>query len=432
MSLQSEPTPLKSHHSKPINLALRTVPLAFLLLTPVSIANEDDLEKRVSELEATIEVLLEEAERDQMPDLFTPLGKSQHGLGPAASKIYAKDEGVSIGGYGEFLLTDPAGGDRQFDAYRSILYAGFKFDEHWLFNSEIEIEHGSTGVVEEDDDGHTESVGSVSLEFGYVDYLHNDSFGARAGLLLVPVGITNELHEPITFLPANRPQTEKRIIPTTWRENGAGVFGSTESGFDWKAFVVNGLDGNSFSSSGLRGGRQKGAKANAEDFGVACRLDYSGTPGLTVGASIYHGDSGQSGPQDLTTTIAEVHAIYETGPWSMRALAAQATVDDVAAFNGGDAGVAEGMHGHYVEVGYDLFSELVPVEGQSLSPFVRYEGLDTQSELPSGQTKASDQDDTIMTVGLAYQPIDNIIIKMDYEDWDEGTDRFNLLLGYVF
>ena len=64
--------------------------------------------------------------------------------------------------------------------------------------------------------------------------------------------------------------TERRIIPTTWRENGVGVLGSVGP-FAYRAYLLNGLDATGFSPEGLRGGRQKGSRALASDFGFAGR-----------------------------------------------------------------------------------------------------------------------------------------------------------------
>ncbi len=82
-------------------------------------------------------------------------------------------------------------------------------------------------------------------------------------------------------------------MPTTWREPGVGVHG--EFGlFSYQAYLLDGLDSKGFSaSSGLRNGRQSGAKASAEDLAVALRLDLTGIPGLVAGVSFYQGDSAQ-------------------------------------------------------------------------------------------------------------------------------------------
>ena len=53
---------------------------------------------------------------------------------------------------------------------------------------------------------------------------HHFIFDFRAGLILVPMGIVNEYHEP-TFNGVERPNLDGKIIQTTWRELGAGFTG---------------------------------------------------------------------------------------------------------------------------------------------------------------------------------------------------------------
>ncbi|NIR42428.1 MAG: hypothetical protein GWN99_04900, partial [Gemmatimonadetes bacterium] len=273
-------------------------------------------------------------------EVVVPADSGLYGLGPAASRVYRAGQGVSIGGYGELLYENfaseredgtPSGATDQLDALRAVFYVGYKFDDGFLFNSEIELEHASTG---ED--------GSVSVEFAYLDWLFSEPLGARAGLLLVPMGFINELHEPPIFLGSERPLTERAIIPSTWRESGLGLFGGAGN-FAYRLYLVNGLDGVGtpesprFSASGLRGGRQKGSKAVAEDFAAVARVDYEGVLGLLVGSSLYLGNSGQGAVSpgdgssiDAFTLIWEGHAQYRArGVW-LRGLVALADVSDVA------------------------------------------------------------------------------------------------------
>ena len=278
---------------------------------------EQDLEQRVAELERQLDAVAGEVERFELRDVMPVVGEGRWGLGPAASKIYQKDQGLSIGGYGEFLLEAPTGSETDtFDALRAVLYFGYKFDEKWLFNSEIEIEHATT----DDSSASTDSSGSVSLEFGYLDYMHAEGLNGRGGLVLVPMGLVNEVHEPTTFLTANRSETELRIIPTTWRAMGLGAFGDA-GGFAYRAYVVNGLDGEDFDSSGIRGGRQKGNRAgrSTTSRGVA-RLDYVDVPGLTAGGSLYYGEADQDSASlpTMETLIYELHVDFEAGPWTVR------------------------------------------------------------------------------------------------------------------
>ena len=55
-------------------------------------------------------------------------------------------------------------------------------------------------------------------------------FNIRTGLLLIPMGFINEIHEGPTFHGNYRPMVEQVIIPTTWREVGVGVWGQLADG----------------------------------------------------------------------------------------------------------------------------------------------------------------------------------------------------------
>lgn len=67
-----------------------------------------------------------------------------------------------------------------------------------------------------------------------------------------------------------------------------------------------------------------------------------------------------------------------------------------------------------------------------LSPFVRFESINTQRELPTGFSTDPKQDDEILTMGLHWQPIPGIAIKLDFQDYDNNVDRVNLSMGYSF
>ena len=114
-----------------------------------------------------------------------------------------------------------------------------------------------------------------------------------------------------------------------------------------------------------------------------------------------------------------------------------ATVDDVTQLNAalgavGNQSVGEELEGAYVELGYDLLSALAPESEASLSPYVRFETIDTQAKVPAGFTSDPLNDEQIATLGLNFQPIPQIAIKLDYQDWDHATDRWSFQIGYVF
>jgi hypothetical protein len=369
---------------------------------------------------------------------------SINGFGPAASKVYKVRQGVSLGGYGEFLYENmagareddtPSGARDRFDALRAVVYVGYKFSDKLLFNSELEFEHGSTG-----------NGGSVSLEFGYLEYRLSPRFGFRAGLLLPPMGFINEMHEPPTFLGARRPDTERQIIPSTWRENGIGVFGSAGS-VSYRAYLVSGLDASGFSAAGLRGGRQNGSEATAEDLGVVGRVDYTGVLGLTVGTSAYIGNSGQDAllPSEpgstLTarTTIWEGHAEYKANGFDLRGLLAVANVNDAEKVNDafgltGSGSVGEQMFGWYLQGGYDVLRAR-NTEHQ-LVPYVRFEKLNTQEEVPAGFAQNLANDRNTLTLGAMWKPLPSVALKLDYQiirnEAETGVNQLNVNLGYLF
>lgn len=410
---------------------------ALLVLTPAAAltAQEPD-SARMAEMERRLDALSRELERLRLGEEVVQADTSVGGLGYGASKVYGVQRGVSIGGYGEFLYENysderqdglPSGRTDQFDALRAILYVGYKFNDRLLFNSEIEVEHAD----------------EIFLEFAYLDYLLTDNVGLRGGMLLAPLGMVNELHEPPIYLGTERPVTENRIIPTTWRENGVGLFGATDR-FDWRVYVMNSLDGAGFDDDGIRGGRQKGARALAEDFGVAGRLDYTGHQGLILGASAYLGETAQN--RELNgeevegqLLVWDLHADYKVKGWDFRALVAGARIDDAAELNQlngltGADGVGEEMLGWYVQAGYDVLRNTASTH--QLIPYLRYEQVDTQSGVADGFSANLANDLTVTSLGVAWKPVPQVVWKVGYQihsnEADTGVDQLNLQIGWLF
>ena len=403
---------------------------------------ELEQEADIAELERRIDVLAEEIERlrsgedDERLDIDEA---RRLGLAPSAAAAYAIDRGVSIAGYGEMLLENyadvnqggsPTGRTTQFDYLRAILYAGYRFSDKLLFNSEIEVEHAK----------------EIFVEFAYVDYQATESFGLRGGLLLVPMGLVNEFHEPTVFLGAERPVTESSIIPSTWRENGGGFYGAFDQ-VSFRAYVLNGFDGSAFSSGGLRGGRQKGGKAKSTSMAFTGRLDVTPTPGVFFGASFYTGDSGQGDiavdgtEYGIGTTIFDVHGQAQVRGFDLRALMARASLSDAAMLNmalgkSGSSGVGSGLAGQYVQIGYDLLSQVREAGGVGLTPYVRYEQVDTQAEMPAGFERSLSTDNTYVTFGIELKPDPGVVLKVDHawvsNDASSGVNQFNINLGYAF
>jgi hypothetical protein len=366
--------------------------------------------------------------------------KSFYGLGPAASKVYQLDRGLSIGGYGEFnfagLVADKGGNKSNFDFLRQVLYVGYKYNDWIVLNSEIEFEHATSSSTVSSADG------SVSVEFATLDFLLHPMANARAGLVLVPVGFINELHEPPFFFGNVRPEVERQILPTTWRSNGFGLFGELLPGLEYRTYGITSMNAEGFGSSGIRGGRQSGNREFAEDWSWVGRLDYNFLPGSLVGGSAYVGDQGQDEEYDGDERAAfmqlyELHAQVQMYGFHWRALAAVTDLDDARALSvqRGQT-IADTMWGWYTEIAYDVMPWILDDSVQYLAPWFRYSKLNTQDSVPDGFSPDKKQDREIFEVGIAYKPIPQVVLKLDYRNQDNqgGTepDEVRIGAGFVF
>lgn len=413
-----------------------------------------DQEERIQELETQLATIARELDKLRKASTVPeekPL-RSAHGLGPAASKVYQKDRGLSLGGYGEALVRVPVGkgSDAKHaiaDLERFVLYAGYKFSDRILFNTELEFEHAGTG-----------GGGSVSVEFMTLDFLLAEEANIRAGLVLNPMGIINEIHEPVYRYGNSRPEVERRIIPTTWREIGGGLYGELGDTFSYRLYGVNGLDATGFANDGLRDGRQKGSRALADDWAMVARLDVTPLDGLLVGGSVYVGNSGQDQTltaavggaslhvPDTLTTIYEFHLVYEARGATFRGLFTQALLKDAGQLStvlmlndpslGLNESVASNMLGGYAEFAYDVLPLVFPNTTMSLEPFYRFEYIDTQHDVASGFIRDRKEDQNIHVVGLQYKPHPQVVVKTDYRLIDPHSgvvaNEWSLGFGFVY
>ncbi len=412
--------------------------------------------------ENKIDAMVEEVEQLKVFELIPELGKEgKYGFGPAASKVYGVTKGLSLAGYGEvfgrffdsneeFNLSSGSGNKTlrdDTDMLRLVMYLGYKFNDNILFNSEIEFEHAKTSA------GPDTSAGEVAVEFANLDFLINPKFNVRGGLLLMPMGLINELHESPTYHGVFRPDTEQFIIPTTWRENGVGIFGEVFPGWDYRLYVTPGLVTNSRNTSGtasakfshdsgIRGGRQQGVRSIAEDFAYVARLDYKGIPGFLGGASIYTGKAltpAGSGLPDTSTDITmwDLHLKAEYKGLEVRGLYAMGNINGAEEINlrtglTGGKSIGEELFGYYIETAYDIVPLFFSGSTHYFAPFIRYEVYDTQDGVPSGYTDLPETERKVTTLGISYKPVPNVNVKADYQFREGFADSLNLGLAFMF
>lgn len=401
---------------------------------------------RKSEADRKTDILATEVERLKT-QLHIPEKreyKIEYGYGPAASEIYRVNRGLSIGGYGEWVFSDYSKDKKStIDNLRAVIYAGYKFNDWIILNNEFEFEHATTGEG-------AEEKGEVSVEFSYLDFLLKDYANVRTGLTLVPMGFINEIHEGPTYHGNYRPQVERIIIPTTWREIGAGLFGQIVPGLQYRVYGMNGLNAEGFTSGGIRDGRQSGSRALAEDFAFAGRLDYDMpfAPGLLTGVSAWVGNSGQGnlysskafGAQELNvmTQLYEGHIQYRWRGLEMRALGAVGFIGNAAQLSAAkQETIGSQNYGWYVESAYNIMPVLWPELGHYLAPFFRYESYNTLASVPLGFDDYDGlYDRWIYQAGLTYKPIENVAVKFDYQNFNSAAkklpDQFNVGVAFMY
>ncbi|MEJ6829266.1 MAG: hypothetical protein QNK61_03655, partial [Akkermansiaceae bacterium] len=246
---------------------------------------------------------------------------------------------------------------------------------------------------------------------------------AKAGLFLVPVGLLNETHEPNTFYGVERNNIESKIIPTTWWEGGAAVTKNFDNGVGLDFAVHSGLNvptagGSAFA---IRSGRQKVAEADATNWAATGRIRYNNGNGLSLsGFANFQSDISSSSAEDNSALLLGASAQYQAGGFGFRALFSHWEIDG-ASFEAADA---DSQWGYFLEPSYRWSFE----NGSSVGVFGRYSNY----EYVSGTRKETDE----YTMGVNYWPIDNVVLKADYnvlkEDGAADNKTLNFGVGYSF
>ena len=365
-----------------------------------------------------------------------------------SSRMLADPDKLTIGGYGQIDFNQPIANGKfsngTMDVHRLVMMFGYKFNERTSFITEIEFEH----------------VKEVYIEQAFVDHEILSWLHLRGGLMLIPMGIINEYHEPTTFNGVERPNLDKYIIPTTWREIGLGLTGQfPASGIGYQLYLVNGLLGSDngdpklSGSSLFRSGRQKGAESVFTSPNITFRVSYTGIPGLNAGFSGYFGDTqstlfdgiDRSDPGMLAVADSSVVGIrmigldarYHIHGFGLRGQLVTGSIANAQAYNafhGSDLGSS--FLGYYAEISYDLFHTADFLEHQ-LIPFFRYERYDTHRTVDASISRAPSFNRQDLTFGLGWKPNNGVIFKADFQIYSDesGSDskhQLNAGIGIWF
>lgn len=370
----------------------------------------------------------------------------------AADQLLSSNSKLTIGGYGEVHYHQPLSSEirqnGELDVHRMVMLFGYQFSERTQFVTELEFEH----------------VSEVYVEQAFLQHKINKSINFRGGLLLIPMGIVNEYHEPTTFNGVERPLVDNKISPTTWREIGFGLAGTIQSAnLKYQAYLVNGFNGYDGTAklngkSGLRSGRQKGASSYISSPNFTGKVEYYGIRGLNIGLSGYFGDTqsklynGINKDDDAAlakadSSVVGVSMIGLDARYNLKGLQLRGQLYSVSLSNTDEYNRFTGknkttpndlgskMTGYYVEAGYNVFRHFEKVQTE-LVPFVRIEGYDTHAEVASSITRNQSYKNSVVTAGLTLKLAKGAVLKTDMQwvkpDGGSTTKVFSAGLGVMF
>ncbi len=332
-----------------------------------------------------------------------------------------------------------------FDQQRFVPFIYADVTEHVKFASELEIEHG----IREETQNH-----EFSLEFAHIDYLVNEAINLRAGILLLPVGKFNLLHDsPLNDL-TDRPLVSQFIIPTTLSETGAGFYGTLYPGrtskLDYELYVTTGpcsYDSNGTpritEADGTKSSRQR--TCNSTDGldinngrAIVGRLAFSPVLGVEVGGSNYYGNGAPNGNYN-PLSITAIDWTLQRGPFEVIGEAAWAYArGNSRAIQGNQIGFAPGslltgmggnsgigippqrMNGFYIQGNYHFMPEFLTKlspkrfgEGSTFTAVIRYDKVNTNLDNSNGTGGWGNLEQ--ISVGLNYRPVEDAVFKISYQ-----------------
>jgi hypothetical protein len=405
---------------------------------------------------------LQELGRERRTDRQQPLSFGSSGSGRLVyAKPFVSSPKAIVGGYMDLQYRmhrqavletgydSNKGTTNGFDQQRFVPFIYADVTEHLKFAAELEIEHGIRGNT-----GKNE----ISLEFAHVDYLVHELVNVRAGIVLIPLGKFNLLHDsPLNDL-TDRPLVSRLVIPTTMSETGAGLYGTFYPGrtgkMDYEVYFTTGPCG--YKSDGTPRVTEDGGTKNsrqrkcASDDGldinngkaVSGRLAYSPLLGVEVAGSGYYGNQSPTSYNPLS--IFAVDWTLQKGPFELIGEAAWAyargnsraipgncsTGDTCAGLPTGTSltglgfslnplsGPPQRLQGFYIQGNYhfmpSFLTKLSPKrfgEGSTFTAVVRYDRVNLN--LDNKRENAGELEQ--ISFGLNYRPIEDAVIKMSYQ-----------------
>lgn len=320
--------------------------------------------------------------------------------------------GTTVGGYFDTEYSFPANGNAFFDNHHLILQVSSLLHERIFFNTEIEFEHG--GLL-----GALTNDGELEIEQAYLDFKFEDWLIFRGGVILVPVGRLNVLHDSDFRDTTTRPLFTNIIVPSTWMEPGAGFYGTLYPDDNWEifyeAYVMQGLRDGLQDGLGLRMARPSLSADNNNAKALSARVGFSPFIGLDFGLGGYYSAFDALAQKQLGLLVSDLS--WTQGPFELLGEAgvvlhsptSYQQADKLVELNGP-------MWGYYLEAHYHFYPDFFKGSLLGLdfsNPVFTLVGRISQVDTDASQLNSHDR--TELVLGVNYRPIPNTVFKLEYQ-----------------
>ena len=431
---------------------LTSLPVQADTVTLESLARKiETLEQQNAELQSKVQRLegAQAAQAVQVQLQAQAIDKTQATVDTATRSSALSDwaAATTVSSYGEIGYSRPSRLTEKttVDVQRAVIGMQHRFDDQTRMVAEWEWEHAITSFSDQ---------GEVEVEQLWVEHEFRGGLRGKAGLFLMPFGLINQNHEPTAYYGVFRNQVERTIIPSTWREVGVGVSGTTDSALMWDVGLTSGFNLSKWDPTSTEGRDRgplqaihgEGQFAAARDLSVYGAVNWRGVPGLQLGGAVFTGKIGQQTPgflgNDSRLTLLDGHVRYTVAGWDLSALYARGTISHTESLNalfvattttGTPTLVPARFRGGFVQAAYQLWR----TERLAFNPFVRYEQYNDAAGfggLPIAAAAVVMPDDRVWTLGGSFFIANGVVLKMDYQrDRTYNTkDGLNLGVGYSF
>jgi hypothetical protein len=346
--------------------------------------------------------------------------------GPISQGVYSKPfwrkmgQGTYVGGYADFEYRSKQDGKQKFESIRVVPFIYGDIAPGIRFATEIEFEHGgaTSGT----------SKGDAKLEFAFMDYdLLGETLGVRGGIVLIPLGKFNLIHDsPINDL-NDRPQVSRLVLPSTFFEPGAGLFGSAYPvgtlKLDYQFYLTQGFNGGKgtagnvkiSTSTGLRDARSavNGNGDNNENIAYTGRVGISPSLGSELGFSFHTGTWDDKGQNALN-----VFALDWGFQWKFLEFLGEYGNAQIQRDSTTHTSVPDRMDGYYAQLNAHFLEDVLR-KGSIFTGVLRWDhtDLDILNKTSADESNASQR----LTLGINFRPIEQTVLKIDYQiNYEDG------------